>query len=203
MTNVTLDNNLLDMTDEELMVVFQDSNDSNAFNQLCLRYKDKLINFLYRFTGNRQSAEDLTQDTLMKVYYKKDSYKEIAKFSTWMYTIGSNLAKTELRKIKRRKTSTFTDLGSEEYGEFQPKDISYDPNNKEEESEITDELIKESLLLLDDEFRLIVLLRDIQELSYEEISKILQIPLGTVKSRINRARLKLREILKQKGVTRY
>ena len=197
MTNVTLDNKLLDMTDEELMVVFQDSNDSNAFNQLCLRYKDKLINFLYRFTGNRQSAEDLTQDTLMKVYYKKDSYKEIAKFSTWMYTIGSNLAKTELRKIKRRKTSTFTDLGSEEYGEFQPKDISYDPNNNEEDSEITDELIKESLLLLDDEFRLIVLLRDIQELSYEEISKIVDVPLGTVKSRINRARLQLQQSLKE------
>jgi len=203
MENVILNNNLLEMTDEELMAIFQDNNDSNAYNQLCLRYKDKLINFLYRFTGNRQSAEDLTQDTLLKVYFKKDSYKEIAKFSTWMYTIGSNLAKTELRKIKRRKTHTFTDLGSEEYGDFQPPDTSYDPNNKEEDTEITDELIKESLLLLDDEFRLIVLLRDIQELSYEEISKILQIPLGTVKSRINRARLKLREILKQKGVTRY
>ena len=202
MENVILNNNLLEMTDEELMAIFQDNNDSNAYNQLCLRYKDKLINFLYRFTGNRQSAEDLTQDTLLKVYFKKDSYKEIAKFSTWMYTIGSNLAKTELRKIKRRQTYSESDLSTDDrkFVMHQPDAASFEDI---EDTSVSGNILEKSLMELDDEFKNIIILRDIQELSYDEISKILQIPLGTVKSRINRGRFKLKDILKEKGVVLY
>ena len=91
------------LTDEELILAFQNG-DRDAFNHIVNRYKDKLTNFLYRFTYDIDAAQDLAQDTLLKVYINKDSYKQIAKFSTWIYTIASNLAKTELRKIKRRKT---------------------------------------------------------------------------------------------------
>ena len=79
------------LTDEELILAFQNG-DRDAFNHIVNRYKDKLTNFLYRFTYDIDAAQDLAQDTLLKVYINKDSYKQIAKFSTRIYTIASNLA---------------------------------------------------------------------------------------------------------------
>tara|TARA_B100000029_G_C17560888_1_gene953306 strand:- start:1484 stop:2068 length:585 start_codon:yes stop_codon:yes gene_type:complete len=189
------------LTDEELILDFQSGN-RDAYNELVLRYKDKLTNFIYRFTYDIDSAEDLAQDTLLKVYINKDSYKEIAKFSTWIYTIASNLAKTELRKIKRRKTFSISDLSSDdrEFVIHRPDDQSFEGI---EDTKVSSSILQESLTEIDDEFKNIIILRDIQELSYDEISKILKIPLGTVKSRINRGRFKLKDILKQKGVILY
>jgi len=189
------------LTDEELILAFQ-KGDRGSFNYLCNRYKDKLTNFIYRFTSDIDSAQDLAQDTLLKVYINKDSYKEIAKFSTWIYTIAGNLAKTELRKIKRRQTYSVSDLSKDdrEFVIHRPGD---DPFEGTEDTRGDDKILHKSLVELDDEFRNIVILRDIQELSYDEISKILQIPLGTVKSRINRGRFKLKDILKEKGVVLY
>ena len=81
------------ISDEQLIKRFQDG-DRQAYNELVYRYKDKIVNFLYRFMNDIDAAQDLAQETFLKVYLKKDSYKEISKFSTWMYTIASNLAKT-------------------------------------------------------------------------------------------------------------
>ncbi len=189
------------LTDEELILAFQNG-DRDAYNHIVNRYKDRLTNFLYRFTYDIVSAEDLAQDTLLKVYINKDSYKEIAKFSTWIYTIASNLAKTELRKIKRRKTYTISDLSTDdrEFVLHQPDVESFED---EEDTLVSGEILQKCLNSLDNEFKNIIILRDIQELSYDEISKILKIPLGTVKSRINRGRFKLKDLLKQKGVVLY
>ena len=156
------------------------------------------MNYLINFTADYVSAQDLTQDTFLKVYIKKDSYKEIAKFSTWLYTIAGNLAKTELRKIKRRKTYTTSSLGKEDQ-EF----VLRVPDNEtvDETKEYGQaELMQSALSELDFDFRNIIILREIQGTSYDIISKILKLPLGTVKSRINRGKLKLREILSNKGV---
>jgi len=187
------------LTDEQLMKQFQNG-DRQAYNQLVNKYRDKLINYVYLFTGDITSSEDLVQDTFVKVYTKKDSYREIAKFSTWLYTIAGNLAKTELRKLKRRKTHSFTDLKKPDGREFEP------PEKVDEEAGKVDSttkiLLKEGMIELEEEFRNILLLRENQELSYEVISKILKLPLGTVKSRINRGKLKLRDILIKKGVKR-
>lgn len=189
------------LTDEELILAFQNG-DRDAFNLLVNRYKDKLTNFLYRFTYDIDSAQDLAQDTLLKVYINKDSYKQIAKFSTWIYTIASNLAKTELRKIKRRKTFTISDLSTDDR-EFVIHRSDEDSFENEEDNSVSGKILEKCLDELDNEFKNIIILRDIQELSYDEISKILKIPLGTVKSRINRGRFKLKDLLKQKGVTLY
>ena len=97
------------LTDEELISRFQNG-DVRAFDQIIYRFKDRLIIFVYRFLGNQERAEDIVQDTFMKVYTHKHSYREIAKFSTWLYTIAGNLARTELRKMKRRKTYSLSDL---------------------------------------------------------------------------------------------
>ena len=193
-----LNNKYIDLTDEELILLFQNS-DRNAYSELVLRYKDKLKSFIFRFTNEMALAEDLAQDTLLKVYIKKDSYREIAKFSTWLYTIASNLAKTELRKKKRRGTYRFSDLDKDDM-EFIARSPEEDTGD-EIGMKNDDKIIHQSLTELDDEFKNIIILRDIQELSYDEVSKILEIPLGTVKSRINRGRFKLKEIIKQKGVT--
>ena len=84
-------------TDEELILMFQ-NDDVEAFNEIVFRYKNKVVNFLYRYTGNREEAEDLAQDTFIKVFRSKHLYKEIAKFSTWFYTIAVNTAKTNAMK---------------------------------------------------------------------------------------------------------
>tara|TARA_B100000131_G_scaffold191885_1_gene184461 strand:+ start:33 stop:611 length:579 start_codon:yes stop_codon:yes gene_type:complete len=186
------------ITDEQLIKQFQEG-DRQSYNELVFRYKDKILNFLYRFVYDMDLAEDLAQETFLKVYLKKDSYREISKFSTWMYTIASNLAKTELRKIKRRKTYSISEISDvDREVNFFVQDENSDDKLDDNESNI----LHESIFELEEDFRTIIILREIQELSYENISKILKLPLGTVKSRINRGKLKLRDILVNKGVKR-
>ena len=142
-------------------------------------------------------AEDLLQDTFLKLYTHKDSYKEIAKFSTWLYTIAANLSKTELRKIKMRKTFSVSDFPkANQESMFK----SPEPNLESKINSINIEKnIQSALNGLSMDFKTIIILRDIQELSYDDISKITNIPIGTVKSRINRARLKLQKLLTING----
>ena len=137
----------------------------------------------------------------MKLYTHKDSYKEIAKFSTWLYTIAANLARTELRKIKRRKTFSVTELSHDDR-EFIIKSTDAGPG-EENFSQNFEKNVQRALAELPDDFKTIIILRDIQELSYDEISKIVEVPLGTVKSRINRGRVKLQQLLKKKGERPY
>ena len=194
-----MQNKYKELTNEELIDLFKNNEDRDAYTEIAIRFKDKLKSFAFRYTNDDALAEDLVQETLIKVYKKKHLYKPMGKFSTWIYTIIQNLAITEIRKKSRRGTFTFTELGNDDV-EFIAK--SPDNNNADNINDKNDnQIIHESLQELDIEFRNIIIFRDIQELSYDEISKIIQIPLGTVKSRINRGRLKLKEIIKKKGVT--
>ena len=189
-----------ELTDEQLIKKFQ-KGDVGAYNQIVYRYKDRLLNFIYRFLNDLDRSEDLVQDTLLKLYTHKDSYKEIAKFSTWLYTIAANLARTELRKIKRRKTFSVTELSHDDR-EFIIKSTDMGPG-EENFSQNFEKNVQRALAELPDDFKTIIILRDIQELSYDEISKIVEVPLGTVKSRINRGRVKLQQLLKKKGERPY
>ena len=189
-----------ELTDEQLIKKFQDG-DIGAYNQIVYRYKDRLLNFIYRFLNDLDRSEDMVQDTLLKLYTHKDSYKEIAKFSTWLYTIAANLARTELRKIKRRKTFSVTELSYDDR-EFIIESTDMGPGD-ENFSQNFEKNVKRALAALPDDFKTIIILRDIQELSYDEISKIIEVPLGTVKSRINRGRVKLQQLLKKKGERPY
>ena len=193
----TLSTELSDMndkfkySDEKLILRFQEG-DINAYNELVKRYKDRLLNFVLRYFNNVEQAEDVVQDTLIKLYTHASYYKNIAKFSTWIFTIAKNNALTELRKNKRKKTdSLWNDDGQ-----------VIDINSKEEslDSKVQNEIAIDQLNKFLDEipenFRMAVVLRDFQELSYEEISKILEIPIGTIKSRINRGRIQLAEKMK-------
>ena len=180
-------------TYEELISRFQNG-EEQAYIELVNRYRDRLMSFVYRFVNDQVVAEDIVQDTLVKLYTHKDYYRNIAKFSTWIYTIAGNLAKTELRKNKRRKVTNLSEMGTDDW--------QYDiPGNEDTAEEVygkfDGEQIHKAIQSLPDHFREVIILRDIQELSYEEVSSIVEVPLGTVKSRINRARLQLQEMLKE------
>lgn len=179
-------------TDEELIARFQNG-DAYAFDLLVHRYKDPLLNFIYRYLGDLVESEDIVQETFYRVYKNKHYYKEVAKFSTWIYTIAGNLAKTELRRRKRRKVfSIHKETAAEK--ELELPDLKSDPE-KEVNTVITEKIIQKSINSLPQKFKQVIVLRDIQGFSYEEISSIIKVPLGTVKSRVNRARLKLQEDL--------
>ena len=180
------------LSDEELIHRFQNG-DLYAFDLIVRRYKDQLLNFSYRFLGNLEEAEDVVQETFLRLYRNKKAYRQIAKFSTWLYTITSNLAKTELRKRKRRKLISITDMGYDDK-EYEIEDQGAD-TERDVDSLIKEKIIQEAIEELSPRFREVIILRDIQELSYEEVGEILKIPLGTVKSRVNRARLKLQSKL--------
>lgn len=180
-------------TDEELIARFQNG-DEYAFDEIVKRYKDRLLNFVFRFIGQIDESEDIVQDTFLKVYKNKNSYVNIARFSTWIYTIAGNLAKTELRKRKRRRIFSISRMGIDDK-EFELPSTARTPEENTE-SLFNEKLIQNAIQKLPDKFRTVIILRDIQELSYDEISKIIGVPLGTIKSRVNRARLKLRELLK-------
>ncbi len=180
-------------SDEDLIERFQ-KGDLYAFDLIVKRYKDQLLNFVYRFVGNQEEAEDIVQETFLRVYRKRKAYKRIAKFSTWIYTIAGNLSRTELRRRKRRKLFSVTDMGYEDR-DYEISDEEYNPENYVE-GVIQEEIIHKEINNLSPKFREVIILRDVQELSYEEISKIIRVPIGTVKSRVNRGRLKLQGRLK-------
>ena len=177
-----------ELSDEELIHRFQDG-DIYAFDAIVNRYKDQLLNFASRFLNNPEEAEDVVQETFLRIFRNKHAYREIAKFSTWVYTIAGNLAKTELRKRKRRKYLYLSDMGYDDK-EYEIVDPSAN-TEKEVESLFQEKIIQKAIDELPPRFRQVILLVEIQELPYEEVSKIMRVPLGTVKSRVNRARLKL------------
>ncbi|MCR4437861.1 MAG: sigma-70 family RNA polymerase sigma factor [bacterium] len=181
-------------TDEELIAKFQNG-DLYAFDVLVRRYKNQLTNFVCRFVGNREEAEDIVQDTFVRLYRNKHSYRRIARFSTWIYTIAGNLAKTALRKRKGRRLLAISQLGCEDK-DYEIEDSAFDPE-QEVDGTMKGAIIQREIDRLPPKFREVIILRDIQELSYEEISEIIKAPLGTVKSRVNRARLRLQKRLEE------
>ena len=183
-------------TDEQLISNFQ-KGDIKSFNEIVERFKDRLLNFVNGYMNDYELSENLVQDTFVKVYTHGNSYKEISKFSTWIYTIAGNLAKTELRKLKRRKTYSFSQLSNEDR-EFTIDRHSHSDSKNDSERAYKYQQIKKAIPQLSEDFRNIIILRDIQELSYDEISNITGLAIGTVKSRINRARLKLIEMIDEK-----
>lgn len=183
------------LTDEELILEFQQNDTIRAFEILVQKYKNPLTNFVYRFVGDYEISNDVVQETFIKVYKNKHSYKTIAKFSTWVYTIAGNLAKTELLKKKRRRIVSINSYGEDNETMDLP-DSGHAPDTLTD-SGIKDVMIQEALMELNEVYREAVILRDIQELSYEEIAEMLNLTVGTVKSRINRGRARLKELLQE------
>lgn len=185
---------LTELSDEDLIKEYQDNNTPEAYDILVKRYKDPLMNFVYRFVGDRDVCTDVVQDTMIKFYLNKDSYRSFAKFSTWIYTIAGNLAKNELKR--RRRRIIFSIDNSDDERSPQIEDKMFLAPDKAADGKIRNEIIQKALLKVKPVYREVVILRDIQDLSYEEISEITGLAIGTVKSRINRGRAQLQKLLK-------
>ena len=188
------DRNFNELTDEELILEFQSSGNERAFEILVQRFRNPLINYVYRFLGDYDGCVDVVQDTFVKVFRYKDNYSSLAKFSTWVYTIAGNLARTEYQRRRRRNFFSISSYGEEEK-RYDIPDNSYRPDVTAD-ANMKNEIIQKALLKVRDSYREAVILRDVQELSYEEIAEIMQIEVGTVKSRINRGRAELKKYLK-------
>lgn len=183
-------------TDESLFSQVQ-RGDRHAFDMIVSRYKTRLHNCVFRLVGSVEMAEDLVQETFLRVYRNRENYQATSNFSTWIYTIALNLARSELRKRKRRQffslnASPNDDSSSEG---FDLPDTTAGPSEYLEQSELG-RAIHQAINQLPVKYRTVIVLRDIDELSYEQISEILECPTGTIKSRVNRARLRLQEMLR-------
>jgi RNA polymerase sigma-70 factor (ECF subfamily) len=189
-----LDKDPAELSDEELIAEFQLNTTVKTFEVLVQRYKNPLMNFVYRFLGDYESCSDVVQETMIRLYRNKDSYKSVAKFSTWIYTIAGNLARTEYQRRRRRNFFSINSYG-EENENYEIPDESYRPDVITD-SGIKDKIIQNALMKVSTSYREAVILRDIQELSYEEIAEIMGITVGTVKSKINRGRAQLQILLK-------
>lgn len=190
-----LDKKLLSYSDEELIKEFQDNNTIVAYEILVKRFKDPLTNFVYRFLGNRDATIDVVQDTMIKFYLKKDSYKSIAKFSTWIYTIAGNLAKNELKRRNRRHILSISNNDPDDFT-LQIEDKKFVAPDRAADSNIKGDMVQRALLKVKPIYRELVILRDIEGFSYDEIAEMTELSIGTVKSRINRGRAHLQKLLK-------
>ena len=171
----------------------------NAFDDLVLEYQDRVYHITLKMTGNEEDAFDLSQETFLKAFRSLKSFRGEASFGTWLYRMASNLCVDFLRKKKRRGASNLVSLDEEADG--RPRelpDLRYEPQNELERKE-TREKLRAGLRKLPEEQRLILVLRDVEGLSYQEIGDVLQLELGTVKSRIYRARARLAALLTEEG----
>ena len=172
--------------------------DEAAFAQIVGRYKSPITNYLYRFLNDYEEAVDLAQETFVRVYFAIDRYHTEYAFSTYIYRIATNLAISELRKRKRRMILSLTGLFQTEDGEqteFQPPDHRSRPDEDLVEDERS-RVIAKAIVALPAKYRVPIILRDIEGKSYDEVAEILDLGLGTTKSRISRARGLLKEKLK-------
>ena len=172
--------------------------DEAAFAVIVGRYRNPITNYLYRFLNDYEEAVDLAQETFVRVYFAIDRYHTDFAFSTYIYRIATNLAISELRKRKRRTILSLTGLfqsDTEDTTEFQPTDQKALPDESYIDYE-QGQVIAKAIATLPPKYRVPVILRDIEGRSYEEIASILELGLGTTKSRISRARALLKEKLK-------
>lgn len=186
-----------DLTDEELMLRVQ-GGETDCYDLLVERYKIRLFNYLLRLTGNRDEAEEFAQEALVKAYIHADKYKTIAKFSTWLYTIATNLVRNRVRS--RSRAPQIVSLWSRVFGDGEEErliDIPDSQRNPEEainDSELSD-IIGAAIQQIPEKYRTSFVLREINEMSYEEIAAVTGLKLGTVRSRINRARNHFRQVI--------
>jgi RNA polymerase sigma-70 factor (ECF subfamily) len=173
----------------------------DAFGVLVKKHQKRMFNIAYRMIGNYEEACDIVQDAFVSAYRSIKSFKGTAKFSTWLYTIVMNLSKNRLKQLKtqrHREKFSINDPIPTNDGQTRGELASSEPSALEnlEKSDVQQK-VQECINSLDEEFREVLILRDIQGLSYGEISDLLEVPEGTVKSRLFRAREAIKDCLKE------
>ncbi len=191
-------NRAMPLSDDDLMCRFQEG-DESGFLRLLERYQDRILNYIYRMVSDRHLAEDLTQEVFVRIYVNAGRYYPGSRFAPWLYRIASNLAINELRRRKRWRYITINSNPSEEDRNVitDLKDENMiDPEQSVSQIEASEE-ISRALEKIPEKYRIPLILRELEGYDYAEIAQILDIPHGTVKSRLNRGRSLLESILKR------
>ena len=178
-------------SDEDLMRNCREG-DMSAFELIVLRYKDPIFSLIYHFVADYHRAQDISQETFLRVLRNVDRYKSKNRFKTWLYRIAVNLCKNELRDRNRRKALSLddaaVDIESLSSNYYMPPDLTY-------EKEEMRKLVKNAVWSLPEDQRMAIVMREYQDLSYEEIASALNCSLGAVKSKIYRARQSIKRML--------
>lgn len=164
--------------------------EKRAFNVLVERYQSRLLNFVYRTTGDRERAEDLVQEAFVRIYRHLHRFDQTKKFSTWAYTIASNLAKNELRNRSRSPLVLFQAIRRSWEADERPlewEDNTYRPDDLYRKRHLR-QMVESAVAELPEHHRVVFILREVEGKTYEEMAEITGCNLGTVKSRLNRAR---------------
>jgi RNA polymerase sigma-70 factor (ECF subfamily) len=172
--------------------------DERAFRELVETHRDRVFNITYRMLGDRAEAEDVAQEVFISVFKTIDTFREEAKFSTWLYRVTVNHCKNRIKYLARRHDRDRDELDETSHetngAPGVPRHVQPDRALEGAQLEV---LLQEAIAHLDDDQRVVVVLRDVEDLSIEEICEITGLPDGTVKSRLHRARLVLRKRLQR------
>ena len=174
------------------------SRDERAFRELVAEHRDRVYNITYRMLGNRHEAEDVAQEVFITVFKTIETFREESKFSTWLYRVTVNHCKNRIKYLARRHDRDRDELDETSHetngAAGMPRHVQPDRALEGAQLEV---LLQEAIAHLDDDQRVVVVLRDVEDLSIEEICEITGLPDGTVKSRLHRARLVLRKRLQR------
>ena len=180
--------------------------DERAFQELVVQYGDRVFGLVFRFVGNRAEAEDVAQEVFVTVWKSIETFRSESRLSTWLFRIAANHAKNRIKYLARRSTDrgglddapegALADVGhlgvAATHGHVRGPDAALEAAQR-------GGALERAIASLDEDQRLVVILRDVEELSYDEIGEITGLPEGTVKSRLHRARLALKEFLQAEG----
>ena len=172
---------------QELMTRVQ-AGDQAAFTRIVGRFKDRIVNFLYQLTGDYEKAVEISQETFIRVYFKAHKYRPIAPLGSWIYTIASNLAKTEMRRSRKVLTVPLEDVKN---------DLTAGTYTGSKKDSGLKRNLRQALDALSPRYRIPVILKDVEGYSQEEIADIIKTPVGTVKARISRGRTMLKKMLEE------
>lgn len=190
---------LVRMGDGELVVRVQ-RGQTEAYGELVRRYQDRVFNACWRICGHLEDARDLTQEAFLKAFEGLSAFRQQSGFYTWIYRVAVNLSISHRRNIHRRRTVSLeaVSTGLEMQADELVKSVRYEPDDDPTRAPGEAELhaaVAHALQALDDDHRTVIVLRDIEGFDYQEIAAILQIPSGTVKSRLFRARIALQQAI--------
>ena len=172
--------------------------DREAFNELFAEYETKVINIAFGMLSNRDDAYDATQEVFIRVYRNISGFKENSSLSTWIYRITSNVCNDILRKRMKHSNTISINASNDDDGEYELhiRDTAPTPDEYAEHNE-TQRIVRQAISELSAEYKEVITLCDVEDMSYDDISLILKCPVGTVKSRLNRARKALRKKLSE------
>jgi RNA polymerase sigma-70 factor (ECF subfamily) len=180
------------VTDDAQLIETTLAGQSTAFGELVTRYQDRLYNAVVHITGSTEDARDVVQDAFVQAFVKLNTFRGNSAFYTWLYRIAMNLAISHCR----RRRPTVSIEGSREATGSDPVDHSDGPTAGLEQNDRVTQ-VRQALASLSDEHRTVLVLREMEECSYENIAEMLDLPIGTVRSRLHRARLQLKDELQK------